>query len=137
MLVRSPLYKATFNNSLVCTDLWRPVALPSAGTLPFVQSLICDLDQKGSRYGYQAMPSYPNATYVIYTSSHHYNIIYMYVCSVNDVYSLLDEFGSLNGTLDTFCSTIHSLSDTTSCLTATVPPECQQGQLVYGLVTSQ
>ncbi len=51
---------------MICSiDLWRPVALPSAGTLPFMQSLLCDLDQNGHRYGYKAMPSYPNAPYVV------------------------------------------------------------------------
>ena len=55
----------------------------------------------------------------------------MFVCSVNKVYSLLDEFGSLNGTLDMFCSTVHALTEQATCVNSTTSlglPECQQGR---------
>lgn len=56
-------------------------------------------------------------------------VLFIFYCwySVNDVYSLLDEFGSLNGTLDNFCSTVHSLSS--QCVISNPLAECQQGTL--------
>ncbi len=43
-------------------ELFRPMALPSAGLLPFAQTLICDLSTNGANNNYSSdMPIFPDA----------------------------------------------------------------------------
>ena len=50
--------------SLSLSELYRPMGLPSAGLLPFAQTLICDLSTTNSSYSAD-MPVFPNAKYVV------------------------------------------------------------------------
>ncbi len=51
------------------TGLYRPFALPSAGTLPFLQTLICERpDNNDGNEQYRDLPRYPGAPWV--TSKH-------------------------------------------------------------------
>lgn len=43
---------------------YRALALPSAGTLPFLQTLFCDFGTGKDSGPYSDMPTFPNATYV-------------------------------------------------------------------------
>ena len=59
------IYMVLCQHFLSPPDLFQPVALPSAGTLPFMQSMLCSLDQHGKNASYSEMPQFPNASYVV------------------------------------------------------------------------
>ena len=46
--------------ALFYTELYRPMGLPSAGLLPFTQTIVCDLSGGNSSYSTD-MPFFPNA----------------------------------------------------------------------------
>ena len=59
--------KLLINSSLITVnfliELFRPMGLPSAGFLPFMQTMMCDLSGKPSANYSTDMPIFPNAKY--------------------------------------------------------------------------
>lgn len=49
-------------NNYVCIAKYRAYALPSAGALPFVQTLFCDFGTGEDNDPFSDMPTFPNAT---------------------------------------------------------------------------
>lgn len=87
--------------------LFRPMGLPSAGFLPFVQTMMCELSAKPSQYS-SDMPIFPNAKYVT-----------VYVCSytthsVSHLYNLLDENFIENFATD-YCTSLQTLQGQVNC----------------------
>lgn len=75
-------YKASCHNNCVCTAKYRAFALPSAGTLPFIQSLFCDFGTKEDTMPFSDMPTFPNATYVLYLREDHNSVLRWSVCDI-------------------------------------------------------
>lgn len=113
-----------FNINVQCpTAKYRSLALPSAGMLPFLQSILCDVGGSGLDDGpFSDMPTFPNATYIQnnYCSACCYSCLFF--DRVNGLYTVLDEIGTWNASWTEVCSSIHRLVDQ-GCLDYDLNPE--------------
>jgi hypothetical protein len=49
-------------NAMSCAAKYRAYAMPSAGALPFLQTLFCDFGTQEDHGPFSDMPTFPNAT---------------------------------------------------------------------------
>lgn len=90
-------------------EVYRANALPSSGALPFLQTLMCDLDGGPDPY-LTDLPLYPNAT-------------------VNQVYSVLEDLSAVDGgQWEQVCRGLRALGEQVQCVNSTARLSSQQCQ---------
>lgn len=92
---------------------FRPMALPSAGLLPFAQTLICDLSTTNSNFSAD-MPYFPNAKYIYLYSQQFTMVTHKLSLSVSQVYDLLGDT-AIDEVATSFCDSLINIQSISSC----------------------